>query len=121
MIKFVLLLTSAITFNFTLSFGEILGISQGEKPQEIQLIFTENPIGVESGQPIYPVSTKVFVKSASEKEFTISVNGSSELKAQGSKVDISNYLNPIADTYTVVVEAKDRESSNQKIFGFTTK
>ncbi|MEP5611907.1 MAG: hypothetical protein ABJP45_06640 [Cyclobacteriaceae bacterium] len=121
MIKFIVLLTSAITFNFTLSFGEMLGISQSEKPEEIQLFFTENPLGFESGQPVYPIDTKVFVKSTQEKEFIISVNGSSDLKATGLKVDISNYLNPIADTYTVVVEAKGQESSNHKVFGFTTK
>jgi len=121
MIKFVVLLTSAITFNFTLSFGEMLGLNQTEKPEAIQLFFTESPVAVESGQPVYPLDTQVYVKSTQEKEFSISVNGSAELKASGLKVDISNFINPMGDTYTVVVEAKDQESSIQKIFGFTTK
>ncbi len=121
MIKFVVLLTSAITFNFTISFGELIGLSQSEKPQAVQLQFSESPIGVESGQPVYPVKTKVFVKSLEEKEFTISVNGSAEFVENGSKVDISRFINPIADTYTVVVEAKDDEESLHKVFGFSTK
>ncbi len=121
MIKFVILLTSAITFNFTLSFGEMIGYSQSEKPQEIQLHFSESPIGVESGQPVYPISTKVYVKSVEEKQFTISVNGSSEFVENGSEVDISRFINPIADTYTVIVEAQDEDESLHKVFGFSTK
>lgn len=121
MIKLVALLTSTIAINFTLSFGEMLGIPQNEKPQEIQLYFSENPIGVESGQPVYPINIKVFVKSVEEKEFTISVNGSSEFVENGSEVDISRFINPIADTYTVVVEAKDEDESLHKVFGFSTK
>lgn len=121
MIKFVVLLTSVITLNFTMSFGEFLGVPQNEKPQEVQLYFSESPIGVESGQPVYPISTKVYVKSIEEKVFTISVNGSSEFVENGSEVDITRFINPIADTYTVVVDAEDEDSSTHKVFGFTTK
>ncbi len=121
MIKFVVLLTSAITFNFTLSFGEMLGITSSTETEEIQLVFSENPIGFESGEPVYPVDTKVYVKCDEEKELSISVNGGKELKKVGSKVDISNYLKPHADSYTVIVQAEDNEESEQKIFGFTTR
>ncbi|MEQ9404454.1 MAG: hypothetical protein RIM99_12750 [Cyclobacteriaceae bacterium] len=119
MIKFVVLLTSAITLNFTMSFGEILGISGVEKPQEIQLIFSETPIAFESGQPVYPINTEVYLKCEKEKNFTISVNGGKEIKKNGSRVDISSLINTHADTYTVLVEAEDGKSKSQKIFGFT--
>jgi hypothetical protein len=99
----------------------MLGITTNKNSQEIELVFSENPIGFESGEPVYPVDTKVFVKSIEEKEFTISVNGGDVLKAIGSKVEITNYINPQADTYTVVVEAKTEKEVLQKIFGFSTK
>lgn len=121
MIKFVILLTSAITFNFTLSFGEMLGITNNAEKEEIQLVFSENPIGFESGEPVYPVNTKVYVKCSKEKELSISVNGGKELKKSGLKVDISNYLKPHADNYTVIVKVQEDEETDQKIFGFTTK
>ncbi len=121
MIKFVVLLTSAITFNFTLSFGEILGLTNENTIQEINLSFTEEPIGFESGQPVYPISTKVYVTSSIEKEFTISVNGGKEFTKNGSEIDISNFIKPHADTYTVLVEAKANEETAHKIFGFSTR
>ena len=121
MIKFVVLLTSAITFNFTIAFGDVLNFNQNTRAQEVQLFFTESPIGVESGQPVYPIKTQVFVKSNQEKEFTISVNGSAAIVESGSEVDISKFINPHADTYTVVVEAKSQDDSTHKVFGFTTK
>ena len=104
-----------------MSFGELLGITQNEESQEIEIIFTESPIGVESGQPVYPINTKVFVKSLDEKEFTISVNGGKELKEKASKVELSNFIQPQANTYTVVVVAKSENFNGQKMFGFTTK
>lgn len=121
MIKFVVLLTSAITFNFTLTFGEMLGITASGEKEEIQLVFSEKPIGFESGQPVYPINTKVFVKCSGEKELSISVNGGKELKKNTTKVDLSNYLMPHADTYTILVQAKGDKKSDQQIFGFTTK
>ena len=121
MIKFVVLLTMAISFNFTISFGEYLGISNDIDPQEILLVFSENQIGVESGQPVYPVNTKVFIKCTEQKELTISINGGKEIKKNAAKVDLSNYLDPYANTYTVVVEVADEGNKSQKIFGFTTK
>ena len=121
MIKFVVLLTTAITFNFTLSFSDLIGLPQKENAQEIQLVFTENQIGVESGQPVYPLNTKVFVKALTEKELIVSVNGSKELKENGTEVDLSRFISANADTYTVIVEAKDGNSDIHKVFGFSTK
>ena len=121
MIKFVLLLTSAITFNFAIAFGEMLGIVS-DSGNDIHLEFSEKPIEFESGQPVYPISTKVFVVNSVEKELSISVNGRSEITKVGSKIDISEVLKPHADTYTVEVETLDRESNSiHKIFGFTTR
>ena len=121
MIKLVLLLTSIVSINFIISFYELLGITQNGEPQEIEIIFTKSPIGVESGQPVYPISTKVFVKSSDEKEFTISVNGGKELKEKASKIELSSFIQPQANTYTVVVFARSENFEGQKIFGFTTK
>lgn len=121
MIKFVVLLTTAITFNFTVTFGEYLGISDEDVAQEIQLVFSQKPIGVEGGEPVYPVTTQVKVKAADEQMFTISINGGKEIQETSAEVDLSKYIVPQANTYTVMVEAVDsKNQTTQKIFGFST-
>lgn len=117
MVKFVVILTTAITFNFTLSFGEILGISEKEI-QEVKLVFSEEPIAYESGQPVYPIQMEVYVQNPEKKTVSISVNGGQEIIDSNEKIDLSDYLKPHGNTYTVAVQLPD---NNQEVFGFTTK
>jgi hypothetical protein len=119
MIKFVVILTAAISLNFTLSFSEYLGLKSSNKSEEIQIIFSESPIGVESGQPVYPIETKVFIKSNEEKKFIISINGNAELNENGSFFEITKFINSQADTYTVVIESMNQNRSTHRVFGFT--
>ena len=116
MIKFVFLVASIF------SYQSIVPSEPTITPQEIQIVFSEEPIGFEGGQPVYPVSTRVIVKVPNERTLLITVDGGKEMEKYSKEVDITEHLGGRIGTHTVLVKTvgKDNETI-QKIFGFNTK
>ena len=121
MIKFSILAVAVSILN--LSF---LLISPEDKPlieleQEIEIMFNKVPIGIESGEPVYPLNTEIVVKTSRKKEITVNINGIDQIKETASEVNISKLVELKEDTYTVVVTTVDEDQTVQKIFGFILK
>lgn len=117
MIKIIALVTSLLSINLTDTAPD-----HSITPQEIQILFSEDPIAFEGGQPVYPSTTKVIVKVPNERTLFITVDGGKEMEAYSKEVDITEHLGGRLGTHTVLVrtEGEDNETI-QKIFGFSTK
>jgi hypothetical protein len=113
MIKFVIILTSVVSINFAVSFQNTdLSTSQ----EDVELIFSEEMIGVESGQPVYPNNTKVWFSNNNINldEVTVFVNEDEATIASKEKIDLSKITKLESGTYTLVVNA-----GQERTFGFT--
>ncbi len=118
MFTFALLLSSILTFNTS----NISSGSTAFTPQEIQITFSEEPVAFESGQPVYPATTHVTVKTPKEKTLLIVVDGGKEMKKHSKEVDITKYLSGRVGTHTVMVKTLDSgNESIDNIFGFNIK
>lgn len=113
MIKFVLILTSVVSLNFAVSFtGTNYQVSQ----ESMELIFSNEAVAVESGQPVYPSNTKVWLSSNDDsiKEITLLVNENEAVIKNEAKIDLSEITTIESGTYTLVVNA-----GQESTFGFT--
>ncbi|MEM9340602.1 MAG: hypothetical protein AAGA66_17845, partial [Bacteroidota bacterium] len=99
MVKIVFLLSSIVSSSFNVSSG-----NPPIAPQEIQIIFSEEPVAFESGQPVYPSTTNVMVKVPIERTLLISVDGGKEMKEFSKEVDITKYLGGRIGTHNVLVK-----------------
>ena len=112
MIKFVLILTSVMSLNFAVSFSEMeLRANQ----ETVKLIFSQDVIAVESGQPVYPSNTKVWVSNTENaEEVKLLVNEKEMVIANQKKIDLSKITKIESGTYTLIVKA-----NQENTFGFT--
>lgn len=113
MIKFVLILTSVVSLNFAVSFNE----ADLEPTQDaFELIFSEKAIAVESGQPVYPSNTKVWVSNNDSNldAVTVFVNEDEAIIQSKEKVELSKITKLESGTYTLIVKA-----GQESTFGFT--
>ncbi|MFK7951537.1 MAG: hypothetical protein AB8B73_01725 [Ekhidna sp.] len=111
MIKFVLILTSVISLNFTTAFTEV----ESEK-KSVELNFSQAAIAVESGQPVYPSNTKIWITSNNKdlKKIELLINESEITIENQHKIDLSNVAKINSGTYTLIVKAEQETT-----FGFT--
>lgn len=113
MIKFVLILTSVVSLNFAVSFNNLdLELSQ----KSIELIFSEKAVAIESGQPVYPSNTKIWISKNdnSLSEVKLLVNEDEAILTSNEKIDLSNVTDLESGTYTLIVK-----DVNESTYGFT--
>lgn len=112
MIRLVLILTSVVSLDFAVSFK---ATESKEVQESTELIFSNDAIAVESGQPVYPKDTKVWISTIENmEEIKLQVNEREAVVKNEKKIDLSKVITLESGTYTLVVN--DRQEST---FGFT--
>ena len=115
MIKLISILLSVMSLNFVVSY------TAAEKAQhdDVDLEFSKNAIGIESGQPVFSSDTKVWVSKSGTEKVKLYIN-EEEKEISENKVELSQLTELKEGTYTLVVVTTD-ESNNttESVFGFT--
>ena len=101
-----------MSLNFAVSFSE----TEFKTNQDtVKLIFSQDIVAVESGQPVYPTNTKVWLSNVENaEEVKLLVNDKEALIANQKKIDLSEITKIESGTYTLIVKA-----NQESTFGFT--
>ncbi|SNT36352.1 hypothetical protein SAMN05421640_3561 [Ekhidna lutea] len=111
MIKFVLILVSVVSFNFVVSYTTTM---ENTQPNEVAVVFSDEAVAIESGQPVFTKGTKIWVTNPNKEDIKVYLN-EKEDKISDEKVDLSQITNLNEGTYTLVLNT----DSEEKVFGFT--
>lgn len=115
MIKFISILVSAMSLNFMVSYSA----TEGGQPIGVALEFSNNAIGIESGQPVFSTDTKVWISNPSKEQVKLYLN-EMEKEANESKIELSEMTEMKEGTYTLIVIGKDdQDNRTESTFGFT--
>ena len=83
--------------------------------EDVEVEFSEKAIGIESGQPIFSKSTKIWVSNPTQEDYRMYIN-EEEKKLNEEKLEIAGLT---SGTYTLMILApKDSDEENRTI-GFT--
>ncbi|MEM6736385.1 MAG: hypothetical protein AAGC64_10145 [Bacteroidota bacterium] len=110
MIKFVSILVTLVLLNFTAP--EVIN---HVRIDDVKVEFSEKAIGIESGQPIFPRITKVWVSNPTEEKYKLYFN-EEEKELADEKIEISG-LDP--GTYTLMILASKNSKEEKRTVGFT--
>jgi len=107
MIKLVVMMSSIL-----LSFNAFEGRSQIEN---VEVEFSKQAIGIESGQPIFTMDTKIWVSNPTDETIKLFIN-EEEREMMDKKVEISG-LNK--GTYTLMIVGTEKNEGEKRTIGFT--
>jgi len=110
MIKFVSIVISVMSLNYTASLTPI-----GTQLEDVEVEFSEKAIGIESGQPIFPKNTKIWVSNPKKEKIKLFINDE-EKEVKDEKVEITGLKE---GTYTLMIVASEETSDEKKTVGFT--
>jgi len=108
MIKVIILFASL--FSFTLSNTE-----HNAQIEYVEVEFSNQAIGIESGQPIFTVDTKIWVSNPTDEPFKLFIN-EDEKEMSEKKVEISGLDK---GTYTLMIVGVEKNDGEKRTVGFT--
>ena len=115
MTKLISLLVSVVSLNFMVAYTAL----DENQPNAVDLEFSNNAIGIESGQPVFSSNTKVWVSNPGKKKVKLYIN-EEEKEISESKIELSEITTLAKGTYTlVVISEDDTNSTSESFFGFT--
>ncbi len=85
--------------------------------EEVIVEFSEKAIGIESGQPIFAQSTKIWVSNPTKEDYWMYIN-EEQKELTKEKVEITD-LEP--GTYTLMILPTEESTEEKRTIGFTIK
>lgn len=110
MIKFVAILTLAILANFIISFTQF----KSNENTDDELVFSNEIVTVESGQPVYSKGTEIAINNSEKKQMEIYLN-EQVIKTSEQQINLSQVAQLNEGTYTLVIN----KGFQEKTYGFT--
>ncbi|MBC6401331.1 MAG: hypothetical protein GDA42_11275 [Ekhidna sp.] len=108
MIKFITLTIAVFSLGFNAADGNA-------RIEDVVVEFSNQAIGIESGQPVFTKDTKIWISNPTEEKIKLYIN-EYEREVKDKKVEISGLDK---GTYTLMIVGEKENEGKNKIVGFT--
>ena len=108
MIKLVILIVSSLSLNFNAA-------KSNNQIENVEVEFSTQAIGIESGQLIFTEDTKIWVSNPTDEMIKLFIN-EDEKEMMDKKVEISGLSK---GTYTLMIVGVEKNEGEKRTVGFT--